>query len=72
MPDEGSQLVKGYNVLKLEFYDIKHKLNQKYGVEYETCPVWAYCMHGKVERKIRQVHESFLKTIEGKRLSIII
>ena len=26
MPDEGSQLVKGCKTMKLEFYDIKHKL----------------------------------------------
>ena len=71
MPDEGSHLVKGCNVIKLEFYDIKHKLNERYGVEFETCPVGAHYMHGKVERKIRHVQESFMKTIDGSRLSMI-
>ena len=71
MPDEGSQLVKGCNVIKLEFYDIK--LNERYGVEFETCPVGAHYMHGKVERKIRHVQGSFMKTMDrssGKHLVI--
>ena len=71
MPDEGSQLVKGCNVIKLEFYDIKHELNERYGVEFETCPVGAHYMNGKVERKIRHVQESFMKTIDRSRLSMI-
>ena len=71
MPDEGSQLVKGCKVMKLEFYDIKHSLHERYGVEFETCPVGAHYMHGKVERKIRQVQEPFMKVTENKRLSII-
>ena len=72
MPDEGSQLVKGCNVIKLEFYDIKHKLNERYGVEFETCPVGAYYMHGKVGRKIRHVQQSFMKPIGRSRLSMIV
>ena len=71
MSDESSQLVKGCKTTKLEFYDIKHILHVRYGVEFEKCPVGAHYMHGKVERKIRHVQESFMKVIEHKRLSMI-
>ena len=70
-PDEGSQLVKGCKTMKLEFYDIKHKLHVRYGVEFETCPVGAHYMHEKVERKIRQVQGSFMKTAGHSRLSML-
>jgi hypothetical protein len=71
MPDEGSQLVKGCKIMKLEYYDIKHRLHERYGVEFETCPVGAHYMHGKVERKIKHVQESFLKVTTNCRLSMI-
>ena len=32
---------------------------------------WEHIMHGKVERKIRHVQESFMKTIDRSRLSMI-
>ena len=53
LPDAGSQLVKGCQTMTLTFSDIKNKLFKEYGVEFETCPVGAHYMHGKVERKIR-------------------
>ena len=71
MPDEGSQLVKGCNVMTLEFFDIKHKLHQEFGVDFETCPVGAHYQHGRVERKIKHVQESFLKVADKKRLSLL-
>ena len=46
LPDEGSQLC---------FHDIQHGLSIGYGVEYNTCPVGAHYINGKVERKIRGV-----------------
>ena len=57
--------------MTLTFSDIKNKLFKEYGVEFETCPVGAHYMHGKVERKIRHVKESFSKTMHNERLSII-
>ena len=71
LPDAGSQLVKGCQTMILKFSDIKNKLHEEYGVEFETCPVGAHYMHGKVERKIRHVQESFAKCIYNNRLSII-
>ena len=61
MPDAGSQLVKGCQCMTIRFSDVKHKLHLEYGVAFETCPVGPHHMHGKVERKIRHVQESFLK-----------
>ena len=55
MPDVGSQLVKGCQTMILKFSDIKHKLYEEHSVQFETCPVGAHYMHGKVERKIRHV-----------------
>ena len=69
--DEGSQLVKGCKNMKLTFHDIQHKLHIEYGVEYNTCPVGAHYMHGKVERKIKSIQDSMSKALEHKRLSII-
>ena len=71
MPDAGSQLVKGCQSMTIKFSDIKHQLHSEYGVEFEVCPVGAHYVHGKVERKIRHVQESFLKSNEKNRLSII-
>ena len=71
LPDAGSKLVKGCQTMSLKFTDIGHKLHQEYGVQFETCPVGAHYMHGKVERKIRHVRESFSKCLCKDRLSII-
>ena len=71
MPDAGSQLVKGCQVMTLKFSDIQHKLHVEHGVEFKTCPVGAHYMHGKVERKIKHAKESFNKCLENQRLSII-
>ena len=49
LPDEGSQLVKGCNTLKLSFKDIQNQLYQDVLVDFQTCPVSGHHMHGKVE-----------------------
>ena len=57
--------------MKIVFYDVMSKL-KKYGVDYEKCPVGAHYMHGKVERKIRHIRESFCKfKTDNTRLSSI-
>ena len=71
MPDEGSQLIKGYKTMKLEYFDIKHKLHREYGIEFETCSPGAHYMHGKFERKIKHVQDSFLKVTNNSRLSML-
>ena len=69
--DEGSQLVKGCQDMVLTFADSAQKLSVEHGVEFETCPVGAHYMHGKVERKIQQIKSSFEKTLNNSRLSIL-
>ena len=71
LPDEGSQLVKGCKSMILNFTDLKHQLHSEYGVGFETCPVGAHYMHGKVERKIQQVKKSISLNMSSNRLSIL-
>ena len=52
------------------FSDVQNRLHE-YGIIYEVCPVGAHYMHGKVERKIKHVKESFAKHLYNDRLSII-
>ena len=59
--DEGSQLVKGCESMKLTYTDIKHKLYKDYMVEFDTCPAGGHNYNGKFERRIRQIRESFEK-----------
>ena len=68
LPDAGSQLVKGCKSMKLTFTDIKNRLHEE-GVVFEVCPVGAHYMHGKVERKIRSVKETFAKCLQNEKLS---
>ena len=71
MPDEGSQLVKGCENMKLSFSDIKHKISFEYGANFETCPVGAHNVHGKVERKIREIERSLARNMNKQRLSVL-
>ena len=71
LPDAGSQLLKGCQEMVLEFHDIKTQLHKEFGVEFDTCPVGAHYMHGRVERKIRHIRESFSKSLNNDRLSMI-
>ena len=71
LPDEGSQLVKGCKSMILSFVDLKQQLHTEYGVGFETCPVGAHYMHGKVERQIQQVKKSISVNMASNRLSIL-
>lgn len=70
LPDAGSQLVKGCKSTTITFSDIRSRLHE-FGVLFEICPVGAHYMHGRVERKIRHVKESFEKYLHNNRLSVI-
>ena len=70
LPDAGSQLIKGCETMSISFYDVHNKLSE-FGVDFEPCPVGAHYMHGKVERKIKDVKASFSKCLHNERLSII-
>ena len=68
LPDPGSQLVKGCDSMTISFSDVSNVLHE-FGISYELCPVGAHYMHGKVERKIRHIKDSFSKTLQNERLS---
>ena len=69
--DEGSQLVKGCNAMKLSFVDVKNRLHREMSVDYNVCPVGGHNVNGKVERRIRHLKESMEKVMSNERLSII-
>ena len=51
--DEGSQLIKSCQSMKLNFRDIKGQLHKDARVQFNTCPVGGHNFNGKVERRIR-------------------
>ena len=69
--DEGSQLIKGCESMRLNYQDVKTRLHLDSHVEFDTCPVGGHNMHGKVERKIKQIKESVEKSMHNERLSIM-
>ena len=69
--DEGSQIVKGCQSMVFSFEDFRSRLHIDMNVQFEICPVGGHNMHGKVERKIRQVRESMNKALHNDRLSIL-
>ena len=71
LPDPGSQLVKGCKGMVLKFSDIQYKLSVDYGVSFQTCPVGAHFVHGKVERKIQSIKLSIEKELSNERLSLM-
>ena len=71
LPDPGSQLVKGCQDMTYSFADTKQKLFFEYGVDYIPCPVGAHYVHGKVERKIREVRKSVEIAVQNERLSVV-
>ena len=72
MPDEGSQLKNGCDNMIISMSDIHHQLNVQHGVDFKTCPPNAHYVHGKVERKIREIRKSLEKVASRKkRLSVL-
>ncbi|XP_057294722.1 uncharacterized protein LOC130623268 [Hydractinia symbiolongicarpus] len=69
--DESSQLVKGCKEMHLDWINLKSKLMKKARVEFDVCPVQGHNMHGKVERKIREINLSIEKNLQNHRLSIL-
>ena len=69
--DEGCQLVKGCQDMKMNYNDVKHKLQHDVAVDFEVCLVGGHNMYGKVERKIKEVNTLLEKTIANESLSIL-
>ena len=71
LTDLGSQLLNASNSMTFSFKDVQDRLFTDAKVEVETCPVGGHNMHGKVERKIRDVRASIAKMVHNERLSIL-
>ena len=71
LSDEGSQLVKGYGDMCIDFADLKNKLHVDMNVEFELCPVGGHNMIGRVERTIKEVKASILKSFQDHKFSIL-
>ena len=71
MSDEASQLLKGFEEMRIDFLDLKNKLHVNKSVEFKTCPVGGHNMNGRVERKIREVKKSIEKSFCNQKLSIL-
>ena len=69
--NEGSQLINGCKNMKLNFQDIRHQLHVNVNVEFQLCPVGGHNMNGRVERKIREIKGSIIKSLENERISLL-
>ena len=65
------ELVIGCESMELNFEDLKYQLDVDSSIEFNTCPVDGHNMHGKVERKIREIKKSIIKVADKERLSVI-
>ena len=70
-PDAGSQLLKGFEDMRISFSDLRFKLRIEYGVEFHPCLVGSHYYHGKVKHKIREFGKSVEKELQNQRLSLI-
>ena len=71
LTDEGSQLVKSVQSMKLNINDIKSNLHSTVDVDFEVCPVGGHNMHGRVERKIQEIKKSIENILSKERLSVL-
>ena len=69
--DEGSQLVKGCDDMKISFRDVANKLFKDVNVNFEVCPVGGHNMHGRVERRIKEVNASISKVVSNEKLTLM-
>ena len=69
--DQGSQIVKGCETMKLKFWDIKFQLHKDVSVDFDVCPVGGHNFNGKVERKIREIKKSIAKSVGHERLALL-
>ena len=69
--DEDSQLIKECKNMKLNFQDIRHQLHDNVNVEFQLCPVGGHNMNGRVERKVREIKGSIIKSLEKERISLL-
>ena len=69
--DEGSQLLKGYEDMRISYSDLRNKLHLEVGVDFDVVPTGGHNMTGKVERKIQEVKNSIERSYDKQRFSIL-
>ena len=71
LPDQGNNIESALKNVEIDWSDIIGRLHHSYGIEVETCGVGGHHQHGKVERKIRHIKETFMKSFHNERLSVL-
>lgn len=71
LTDKGSQLMKSCETVRFDYKDVRWRVFTETGVEFDICPVGGHNMNGLVERKIREVKKSIIKSIQNERLSVL-
>ena len=71
LPDQGSNIENAIHDVEIDWIDVKGRLHKSYGIDLQTCGVGGHHQHGKVERKIRHIKETFNKTLHKERLSVL-
>ena len=69
--DEGSQLLKGYEDMRISYSDLRNKLHLEVGVDFDVVLTGGHNMTGKVERKIQEVKNSIERSYDKQRFSIL-
>ena len=71
LPDQGSNIENAIHDVEIDWIDVKGRLHKTYGIDLQTCGVGGHHQHGKVERKIRHIKETFNKTLHKERISVL-
>jgi len=71
LPDAGSQLMKSCQDMQFDYKTIQNEFYKDSKVEFKPCPVGGHNMHGRVERKIKEIKKSLEKGFQNDRLSIL-
>ena len=61
-PDEDGALVKAFREGEINIRDLAGNLHKTKGIDFELCPPQGHSSHGRVERVIRSLQESYAKS----------
>ena len=57
--------------MRINLRDVQTQMLKTHKVDFQVCPVQGHHMHGKVERKIREINASIEKVAHKDRLSLL-
>ena len=61
-PDDDSALIKAFSQGQIDLQDLSGRLYTSHGILFETCPPQGHSAHGRVERVIRSMKDSFSRS----------